>query len=81
MAEARCECCDLPVAMCGRAAESRLAALARAERARLLALPGVWAAEFPGVCPACRERIEPTDPICRGPEPRTYVHAACRHPF
>lgn len=85
--EPRCDCCDLPPAYCGREAETRQRRAAAAERARLLALPGVIAARFPGRCAACPEPIRPGDPItASGHAPgftgaHAFVHADCRAPF
>lgn len=61
----RCDCCDLPVESCGRAAEQRQRANQRAERARLLALPGALPAAYPGKCADCGERFDASDPISR----------------
>lgn len=50
MPERRCDCCDLPVSSCGKEAERRIAQAAAVERARLLQLPGVIPARYPGPC-------------------------------
>ena len=62
-AEARCECCDLPVAMCGRAAERRQAAEEANARSLLLAQRGWIAAAYPGTCAGCGTRYEVGSPI------------------
>lgn len=61
----RCDCCDLPVESCGRAVERAQLAQLVAERRRLLALPGVIAAQYPGACSGCGERFVVGDPIAR----------------
>lgn len=63
MNEERCECCDLPVSMCGKAAEKRQQAEARAEYARLLALPGTTIARHDGFCGKCGEHFDEGAPI------------------
>lgn len=50
----RCDCCDLPVESCGRAAEQRQRAEQRSELERLRAR-GYFAATFHGVCEGCGE--------------------------
>lgn len=55
----RCECCDLPVESCGKAAEQRQ----RAEQRRVSADRLV--AVFAGLCADCGERIRPGDTIER----------------
>jgi hypothetical protein len=77
----RCDCCDLPVESCGKPAEDRARQADLAERRRLLALPGVFEAAYPGPCQACPDPIRPGDPIMRGTGSPHYVHAADRHPF
>jgi hypothetical protein len=57
--EDRCECCDLPVSSCGKAAEQRQRAEHQAERARISALPGVFMALYAGTCGGCGERYDP----------------------
>lgn len=68
MSEARCDCCDLPVYACGKAAEQAQAREARQTRARLLATPGWFAAAHPGRCAACGEHFPPGTPITRHPD-------------
>lgn len=65
MAEPRCQCCDLPAYSCGKATEDRQRRERRAERERLLGLPGWFAAEYPGVCAECGEYFEAGIPIRR----------------
>lgn len=65
MPERRCSCCDLPVSMCGKAAEQAAADAHRARVARALAEPGVTPAKFPGRCPTCRSGIAVGDPVYR----------------
>lgn len=59
----RCDCCDLPVESCGRDAERQQLADLKAERARLLAMPGVIAAKFPSKCGSCGQRFDAGTPI------------------
>lgn len=66
MIEERCVCCDLPKWMCSAAKAKADDAAERAERARLLALPGVFAASFAGRCPRCGERFAEGATIARG---------------
>lgn len=54
----RCDCCDLPVASCGKAAEQRQRAEAKADRPRHGA---EVVARFSGRCPYGNERITPGD--------------------
>ncbi len=63
----RCDCCDLPVESCGRAAEQRHRREAAAERQRALSLPGYFPALYPGMCDDCGERFGPGDLIRRAP--------------
>jgi hypothetical protein len=65
MSEARCDCCDLPITSCGRAAELRQRAAATAEGRRLLALPGAIPARYAGLCGSCDEPFAEGDPITR----------------
>lgn len=58
----RCECCDLPVTSCGKAAEGRQRAEARAERERLARL-GAFVAVWPGHCVRCGEPFQAGDLI------------------
>lgn len=57
-AEPRCECCDLPVSSCGKAAGTRARAEHLQEQRRLRAL-GFMPAAYPGVCSACGEPFRP----------------------
>lgn len=59
----RCECCDLPIESCGKAAEDKQRREQQQERRRLLAHPAWFAALYPGVCERCGERFEPGTPI------------------
>lgn len=62
----RCDCCDLPVESCGKAAERRQAEL-RARRAAILleTVPGARPALFSGLCPGCGDQVRKGDPIVR----------------
>jgi hypothetical protein len=60
--DARCECCDLPVSSCGKAAEDKQRAADNAERAELYTR-GFIPARYPGVCSRCGERFAQDDPI------------------
>lgn len=62
--EERCVCCDLPLSMCGRAAEKRMKAALRVQRDRWLSLPGVRSAQYITQC-ICGEWIQVSDPIVR----------------
>lgn len=53
-AEQRCVCCDLPVAFCGKAAEQRARAAARAEKPPHGA---ETTARYVGRCPFCSDGI------------------------
>jgi hypothetical protein len=64
-AASRCDCCDLPASSCGKAVEAARAAADRQERRRLLDLPGVFHARWPGSCAGCGERFAVDDPIRR----------------
>lgn len=62
---ARCDCCDLPVESCGKAAEQHERRQQSAQRVLLLHsgwVPAQWA----GSCGQCGERFEPLTPIRRG---------------
>ena len=63
----RCDCCDLPVESCGKAAEKRERAAALAERERLLAA-GALTARYAGLCSRCSDRIREGDPIKPDPD-------------
>lgn len=60
---ALCDCCDLPIETCGKAAEARMADEIRAERERALAEPGVVGAKFPGRCATCSTGYGRGEPI------------------
>lgn len=60
---ARCTCCDLPVASCGKALEDARRAAAAAERTVRLAFPGWVAAAWPGLCLRCGDRFAAGAPI------------------
>lgn len=70
-----CVCCDLPIASCGKAAERRARAEQATERARVLALPGVFESEYPGRCGGCGESFGVGTPIRRGD--LTWTAACC----
>jgi hypothetical protein len=56
---ARCDLTDLLAASCAHCRNlPDLGDEAQADRARLLALPGWFAAEYPGYCSSCGERFE-----------------------
>jgi hypothetical protein len=65
-AEKRCECCDLPEGMCGKAVERRQ----RAEAARIRQVieqhPATFPAQYDGACAACDEPFKVGDSIMRG---------------
>lgn len=75
MSEPRCDCCELPVSMCGKAAEQRLRAAETAKRKALLALPGVIGARYSGTCGGCGEHFAEGAPIKR--RDRTWVADCC----
>jgi hypothetical protein len=60
---ARCDCCDLPVESCGRAAAQQQEAERRAVRQRLLQRPGVVAARHASACATCGGRYGLGTPI------------------
>ena len=79
---ARCDCCDLPVEFCGKAAEDRQRREARAAQAELLATPGWFPARYPGTCAGCGSYFRAGEPIRvnrggRWTEPR-YVAGCCQ---
>jgi hypothetical protein len=53
-----CECCELPLASCGRAAEKRQQA-ELAEWHRYLIRHGWFASRFPGSCRKCGTAFKP----------------------
>lgn len=59
----RCECCWLPVASCGKAAEAKQRAEVKARRAELLRRREWFAATYPGVCARCGEWFATDTPI------------------
>lgn len=61
----RCECCGLLVESCGKAAEAKQKAEARARRVALLRRPGWFQSSFPGSCARCSEWFEVGTPIRR----------------
>lgn len=64
----RCDCCDLPVESCGKAAEARLRAEAARDRDRLLRAG--WApAVYPGRCAVCQQGF-PTGMLIRQAKPK-----------
>lgn len=67
MAE-RCECCDLPVDQCGRAADEAQRRERKALYQQALATPGVIPSKYGGVCPGCGTRYVEGAPIRRGPD-------------
>lgn len=64
-AEERCECCDLPVTSCGKAAEQRLRDDA-AQLRRRLERNGWQAAAWPGTCLLCGDPFAAGAMIVRG---------------
>jgi hypothetical protein len=58
-----CECCELPLVSCGKAAEAKQRAQAKAVRATLLCRPGWFPSSFPGPCARCSEWFEVGTPI------------------
>lgn len=73
----RCDCCDLPSSMCGKAAETRQRAERRRERAALLARPDWMAAQYAGSCNTCGERFEPGTPITLDRRSLTWKAECC----
>lgn len=61
----RCDCCDLPVESCGKAAEQRQRAEAQRERTMLLARTSWFEASYPGTCSSCGERFPAGEPITK----------------
>lgn len=53
MSEERCECCDLPVVSCGKAAEAR-ARVERKQEERRLEKRGAFRSQYTGLCASCR---------------------------
>ncbi|HEY0641269.1 MAG TPA: hypothetical protein VGD67_26875 [Pseudonocardiaceae bacterium] len=74
---ARCDCCDLPVDYCGKAAEARQRSEAAAERAALLSHPAWMAANYPGSCRVCGERFEAGTPITLDRATLTWTAQCC----
>jgi hypothetical protein len=63
MPESHCECCDLPVKSCGKAAEREQRRADRAERERLQQ-SGWTPAQYAGTCHRCGEWF-PVDSLIR----------------
>jgi hypothetical protein len=59
----RCECCDLPLSMCGKAAEQRLEREQRERLTKLLRGAPWFAASFPGRCGECGEPFSAGYPV------------------
>lgn len=57
-----CECCELPLASCGKAAETKQRQEAAAERKQRL-VDGWMEAKWPGKCLRCGEFFKPRDLI------------------
>jgi hypothetical protein len=64
MDEERCECCDVPLYSCGKAAQAAQAAELRAQIQRALQEPGVYAAKILiRACPGCKSAVPVGHPI------------------
>lgn len=74
--ETRCDCCDLPTAMCGKASEQRIWREERARLNQLLRTPPWFAAIYTGVCGSCNERFPVGYPI-RAILGKGYIGACC----
>lgn len=61
----RCDCCDLPVESCGKAAEQRARQEDANARSQALAQPGWFQAQWPGQCGVCGVWFKAGDPITR----------------
>jgi len=61
----QCECCELPLVSCGKAAETKQRAEAKARRVALLRRPGWFPSDFPGACARCSEWFPVGTPIRR----------------
>lgn len=59
----RCDCCDLPIESCGKAAEDRQRKEDANARSRAMGLPGWWRAKWPGTCAGCGSGFAAGDPI------------------
>ena len=77
MPEERCDCCDLPLYLCGVAAERRSEEIRRAENARAMQEPGVVAARFPTRCVTCGTAYRVGDPIRRADDDSGWSGAVC----
>jgi hypothetical protein len=79
MSDARCDCCELPIASCGKAAELRQRAAEATERRRLLNQPDAIPARYAGLCGSCDEPFAEGDPITRYPQGRfgTWRSLSC----
>lgn len=73
MAEERCDCCDLPTYLCGKAAETRQRQEEHAVRQRELMEPGVTAAKWPVRCAGCNTNYPAGTPIRRTEDGWTVV--------
>ena len=71
----RCDCCDLPESMCGKAAEQAQRAEEAAELAAVRAQPGVIESRWTTRCPACNGRIHPGQLIRFTGEDLPWRHA------
>lgn len=59
----RCDCCDLPVESCGKAAEQLARRQQLLDRQAALRKPGATVAQYPGVCGECGESFDKGEPI------------------
>jgi hypothetical protein len=73
--EKRCECCDLPISSCGKAAEARQRADARAQRRYLIRL-GWFESLYPGVCDRCDVPFRPGT-LIKANGLKTYLAECC----
>lgn len=86
MTPQRCDCCDLLLDSCGKAAQQRQQAQHRRElaalRARLYATPGWFPARWPGVCCHCGDDFPP-DTLIRADDVgrRHWVAECCAHHY
>jgi len=65
MSADRCDCCDLLVEFCGKAAAQKQRATELAQLEELLQRPGWFPAEWRVMCSVCREWSPPGTPITR----------------
>lgn len=75
--ETRCDCFDLPVESCGKAAEQKQRKQAAQERQRLAAL-GWFPASYPGTC-KCGEPFDQGDLIVMDLAARRWIAACCEN--